>query len=81
MKLIGVDGKDQRLIKNIYDIKRVPLTLGGELTDSIDIKRGVRQGCITSPDLFYIYAESIMRNFDNQVITIGGRNINKNRYA
>ena len=34
-----------------------------------------------SPDLFNIYAEFIMRNIDDEGIRIGGKNINKIRYA
>ena len=57
------------------------LQLGGELTDWIDIKRGVRQGCVMSPDLFNIYAEFIMRNIEEEGIRVGGKNINNIRYA
>ena len=46
------------------------------------IKRGVRQGCVMSPDIFSLYSENIFRNVeDTNGISIGGRNINNIRYA
>ena len=49
------------------------------------IGKGVRQGCILSPCLFNLYAESIMRNAGLEEaqagIKITGRNINNLRYA
>ena len=51
----------------------------------VQIGKGVRQGCISSPCLFGLYAEYIMRNAGLEEaqagIKIAGRNINNLRYA
>ena len=56
-----------------------------ETTDSFQIGKGVHQGCILSPCLFYSYAEYIMQNArldEAQAgIKIAVRNINNFRYA
>ncbi|GFO37818.1 leucine aminopeptidase-like protein [Plakobranchus ocellatus] len=45
-----------------------------------DIKRGVRQGCVLSLDLFSLYSEIIMRNLENHPgIKVGEQNINNLR--
>ena len=58
---------------------------GHETTDWFQIGKGVGQGCISSPCLFNLYAEYIMRNARlDEVqagIKIAGRNINNLRYA
>ena len=51
----------------------------------LQIGKEVRQGCISSPCLFNLYAEYIMRNAGldeaQAGIKIAGRNINNFRYA
>ena len=54
-------------------------------TDWLQIRKGVRQGCILLPCLFNLYAEYIMRNAGldeaQAGIKIARRNINNLRYA
>ena len=61
------------------------LELDMETTDWFQIGKGVCQGCILSPCLFNLYAESIKRNAglkETQAgIKIAGRNTNNLRYA
>ena len=50
------------LLRNLYAGHEATVRTGHEKTDSFQIGKGVRQGCILSPCLFNLYAEYIMRN-------------------
>ena len=58
---------------------------GHGTTDWLQIRKGVRPGCILSPCLFNFYAEHIMRNArldEAQArIKVAGRNVKELRYA
>ena len=58
---------------------------GHGITDWLQIRKGVRLGCILSPCLFNLFAEYIMRNTgleETQAgIKIAGGNISNLRYA
>ena len=45
-------------------------------------KKGVRQGCVLSPNLYNLYTEKIYREIEGMPgVVIGGVNINDLRYA
>ena len=65
-------------MKNLYAGQEETVRTGHG-TDWFQIKKGVHQGCILSPCLFYLYAEYIMRNVGldeaQAGIKIAGRNV------
>ena len=73
------------LLKNLYAGEEATVSIGHGTTDLLQIRKGVRQGCIKSPCLFNLYAEYIMRNARldeaQAEIKIVKRNINNFRYA
>ena len=82
---MGIDGKDIRVLKNLYWEQMAAISIDGEISEWTYIKIGVRQGCVISPDLFSLYAEIIMRKVkqrsDHLKFTINGVNIQNIRYA
>ena len=73
------------LLRNLYAGQEATVRTGHEMTDWLQIRKGVRQGCILSPCLFNLYAEYLMRNAGldeaQAGIKITERNINNLRYA
>ena len=72
-------------MQQLYAGQEATVRTGHGTTDSFQIGKGVRQGCILLPCLFHLYAEYIMRNAGldeaQAGIKIIGRNINNLRYA
>ena len=82
LEVLNIDGKDLRIIKNMYWEQTAAIRIENEISKFIQIKRGVRQGCVLSPDLFSLYSENIMRHIQELPgISIGGHNVNNLRYA
>ena len=82
LKEIGIDGKDLRLITNLYWEQRAAVRVGEGRSEWIDITRGVRQGCVLSTDLLSLYGEISMEGIQEiEGIKFGGVNINNLRYA
>ncbi|VDO90304.1 unnamed protein product [Schistosoma margrebowiei] len=57
----GVPQKIVNIIQNSYDGLNCKIVHGGQLTDSFEIKTGVRQGCLLSPFLFLLMIDWIMK--------------------
>jgi len=73
------------LLRNLYAGQESMVRTGHGTMDWLQIRKGVRRGCILSPCLFNLYAENIMRNPGLEEaqagVKIAGRNINNLRYA
>ncbi|XP_072402422.1 uncharacterized protein [Diabrotica undecimpunctata] len=81
---IGVDYKDIRTIASLYWGQTAKVKVGSTFTNKIEIKKGVRQGCILSPILFNIYSEEVFKTALEEStvgIKINGEIINNIRYA
>ena len=58
----GVPDYFTYLLRNLYAGQEARVRTRHGTTDWFQITKGVHQGCILSPCLFYLYAEYIMRN-------------------
>ena len=59
---IGIPDHLTCLLRNLYACQEAAVRTGHGTTDQLQIRKGIRQGCILSPCLFNFYAEYIMRN-------------------
>ena len=79
---IGIDDKDLQIITKLYWEQSASVRTESGMTSEFKIKKGVRQGCVLSPNLFNLYTEKIFREVeDMKGVNIGGVNINNLRYA
>ena len=82
---MGIPDHPTCLLENLYAGQEATVRTQYGTTDWFRIDKGVPQGCLLSPCLFNLYTEHIMRNARidelQARIKIGGRNINKLRYA
>ena len=80
LKEMGITDHQTCLLRNLYAGQEAIVKSGHGTTDWFQIGKGVRQVCISSPCLFNLHAEYIMRNAGldeaQAEIKIGRRNIN-----
>ena len=73
------------LLRNLYAGQEATVRTRHGTTDLFQVGKGERQGCISSPCLFNLYTEYIMRNAGLEEAQAGiktaGRNINNLIYA
>ena len=85
LKEMGIPDQLACLVRNLCTGQEATVRTLHGISDWFQIGKGVRQGCILSPCLFNLYAESIRQNArldESQAgIKISRRNINNLRYA
>ena len=78
----GIDDKDLQIISKLYWEQTASVRTESAMTSEFKITKGVRQGCVLSPNLYNLYTEKIFREVeDMKGVNIGGVNINNLRYA
>ena len=84
LKELGINSYDLRVIKNLYWKQTAKVAIDGQLSENIDIRRGVRQGCILSPILFNVYADKVFKEalYEWEYgIKVNGKYMNNIQYA
>jgi hypothetical protein len=83
LKKIGTDWRERRLMSKLYMDQSVKVRLDQEVTKSVKIRRGVRQGCCLSPLLFNLNSEYVTQEALEGVgdYKVGGHIISTMRYA
>ena len=85
LKEMGIPEHLTCLLRNLCAGQEATVRTGHGTADWFQIGKGVRQGCIVSPCLFYLYAEYIMWNAGldeaQARIRVDGRNINNLKYT
>ena len=77
-----VDDNEIAVKAHLYWQQITRIRNGSDLTEPVEIKRGVRQGCVLSPVMFNLYTEHIFRKTNHiPGVKINGLNINNLRYA
>jgi len=69
-------------MKNFYWQQQASVHTEQDMSDWVNIVRGVRQGCVLSLALFSLYKVIVMRKISHMGgLRIGGLNVNNIRYA
>ena len=71
---MGISDNLTCLLRNLYVGQEATVRTGHGTTDCLQIGKGVRQGCISSPCLINLYAENIMRNAELDEAQVGIKN-------
>ncbi len=71
LKIYGVGGKLLSAMKSFYEKASTCVKITGETSEHLEIKVGLRQGCVMSPWLFNIYMDGGMREMKGKVGEVG----------
>lgn len=69
--LYGVGGKLLKAVQSFYVNSRACVRVGNEVSESFEVKVGLRQGCVMSPWLFNMYMDGVVREVNAKVMGRG----------
>ena len=82
LKKTVMDGKDTKLTRNLYWNKKFAVRVDNEMKHWIEVRRGVSQSYLLSPDLFSLYSQVIIDALEDlEGISHCERNVKNIRYA
>ena len=61
-----IDGRVLRGIMSFYDEGRACVRVGSKVSESFEVKMGLRQGCVMSPWLFNMYMDGVVRKWNGR---------------
>ena len=61
---MGVNGRMWRVIKKMYESSKSAVLLEGEKSDTFTIEQGVAQGCSSSPILFSVFINDLLKEVE-----------------
>ncbi|KAL0279224.1 UNVERIFIED_CONTAM: hypothetical protein PYX00_000829 [Menopon gallinae] len=61
LQQVGLDSRDVRIIANLYWNQKAHVRFSDNTSEDVEIRRGVRQGCVLSPLLFNLYSDLMLR--------------------
>ena len=68
---LGIRGNCFNFIENLYLSSKACVRVDGQLSESFNVKKGVRQGYPLSPILFNLFINDIFNNCNKYGISIG----------
>jgi len=73
LKIYGVGGPLLNGIKAFYKEASACVRVDGEMSESFNIRVGVRQGCVMSPWLFNVYMDGVIREMKAKLGKVGAK--------
>ena len=66
--LYGVGGKLSKAVQSFYVDSRACDRVGNDMSESLPVNVGFRQGCVMSPWLFNVYVDGVVREVKVRVL-------------